>query len=119
MVCISSGKIGINIIPILTGCVFAFINRLLLIIDGIMLPSHPLLLSIFFGVAGILSIFPLIIFKLRNKNLNNNEGKNVIQNDPTFNHTINKNEITKEENGSILFYLVYQFRQKLLFSLIL
>ena len=46
---------------------------------------HPLLLSIFFGVGGILSIFPLIILKLRTKN--------IIQNEQKFNHI--KNDITK------------------------
>ena len=44
---------------------------------------HPLLLSIFFGVAGILSIFPLIILKFRTKN--------IIQNEPKFNHIKNDN----------------------------
>ena len=61
MACIQLGEIGVNIIPIVTGCLFAFLNRLLLIIDGIMLPTHPLILTLFLGVAGLFSIFPLII----------------------------------------------------------
>ena len=98
MACIQLGEIGVNIIPIVTGCLFAFLNRLLLIIDGIMLPTHPLILTLFLGVAGLFSIFPLIILKHRTKslkNLSSDELNSFIINELKLSRDVIKKQITK------------------------
>ena len=98
MACIGLGEIGVNIIPILTGCLFAFLNRLILIINGIMLPNHPLIISLFLGVAGLFSIIPFIILKHRTKTLKNissGDLNSFIISDPKLSRDILKKEITK------------------------
>ena len=81
MACISLGKIDKNIIPIIVGSIFCFLNRLL---NGAKpeIYENTILTNIVISLSRFLAIIPLIIFKIKFKqdrsynDKNNNNNKN-------------------------------------------
>ena len=81
MACISLGKIDKNIIPIIVGSIFCFLNRLL---NGAKpeIYENTILTNIVISLSRFLTIIPLIIFKIKFKkdrsynDKNNNNNKN-------------------------------------------
>ena len=81
MACISLGKIDKNIIPIIVGSIFCFLNRLL---NGAKpeIYENTILTNIVISLSRFLTIIPLIIFKIKFKqdrsynDKNNNSDKN-------------------------------------------
>ena len=86
MACISLGKIDKNFIPIFTGCIFCFLNRLLHQYDGALLFKNPIMMNICISSSKFFAFIPYFIHKIidnhafisHNKIINDNKGiKNV------------------------------------------
>ena len=81
MACISLGKIDKNIIPIIVGSIFCFLNRLLNVAKP-QIYENTILTNIVISLSRFLTIIPLIIFKIKFKqdrsynDKNNNSDKN-------------------------------------------
>ena len=81
MACISLGKIDKNIIPIIVGSIFCFLNRLLNVTKP-QIYENTILTNIVISLSRFLTIIPLIIFKIKFKqdrsynDKNNNSDKN-------------------------------------------
>ena len=81
MAFIGLGKINTNLIPIIIGCIFCFLNRLLNQYEGTKLFENVMLTNIFISFSDIFTIIPYIIFKIRSKKVYKPEDKEVIPNE--------------------------------------
>ena len=72
MACIGFGKINKNIIPLILGCFFCLLYRLLNIFIKPILYDYIILSNIFLSLAHTLIIIPFIIYKLISKKCRNN-----------------------------------------------
>ena len=73
MACISIGKIDINLIPILAGCIFCFLNRILTQYDGSLLFENPVMHNILISSSKLFTIIPYIILKLNSKGVKSSD----------------------------------------------
>ena len=89
MAFIGFGKIDKNIIPLILGCVFCLLNRILNSAFGTDLLSNIILTNIFISLANTLIIIPYLVYKLISKKIDKNKKKE----DKDVN-----NEITKKES---------------------
>ena len=94
MACISLGKVDKNIIIIIIGCIFSFLNRILNQYKGTLLFDYVILFLICIGISRFLTVIPFIILKIRNKQNKNSNLKLTI--DKAFQPVNEKNE--KREN---------------------
>ena len=93
MACISLGKFDKSLIPIGIGFVFSFLSRLLFNYNNTILYKHSLISNLFLSLVKLLTIIPLIIFKVRSKSIKNiDKEKNRINN---MNLTFNKDSKQK------------------------
>ena len=81
MAFISLGQIDKNLIPMVIGCIFCFLNRILNQYDGTILFNNPILTDIYISVSRFLTVIPFLIMKFRTKknkssDINDNGGKN-------------------------------------------
>ena len=81
MAFIGLGKINSNLITIIIGCIFCFLNRLLNQYEGTKLFENVMLTNIFISFSDIFTIIPYIIFKIRSKKIYKPENKEVIPNE--------------------------------------
>jgi len=86
---ISLGTIDKKIIPIIIGCIFAFLTRLLFNYDGTTLFRHSIISNVISSFPRIFAFIPLIIFKIRTKKVKNVENDIVTQG--TFGRYATKN----------------------------
>ena len=77
MAFIGLGKINTNLIPIIVGCVFCFLNRLLNQYEGTSLFKNVMLTNIFISFSDLFIIVPYIIFKVRSKKVYKHENKEI------------------------------------------
>jgi len=77
MAFIGLGKINTNLIPIVVGCVFCFLNRLLNQYEGTSLFKNVMLTNIFISFSDLFTIVPYIIFKVRSKKVYKHENKEI------------------------------------------
>ena len=66
---ISLGKIDTNIIPIISGSIFCFLNRLLNNYEGTILFDHIIITNMIIAVAKLFTIIPFIILKIRTRKI--------------------------------------------------
>ena len=110
MAFIRFGKIDKNLIPILIGCIFCFLNRLLNQYKDTYLFKNIILTNIFISFSDLFMIVPYIIYKIRSKK--------VVHND---NHELNKMETKFEyiyEENNIEDDIKYKERYILLIGII-
>ena len=76
MAFIGFGKINKNIIPLILGSVFYFLNRLLSAYNSDIFSKNMIITNIFIALANTLIIIPFIVYKILNKkcDINNNKG---------------------------------------------
>ena len=76
MAFIGFGKINKNIIPLILGSVFYFLNRLLSAYNSDIFSKNMIITNIFIALANTLIIIPFIVYKIYNKacGINNNKG---------------------------------------------
>jgi len=77
MALISIGKIDMNLIPMIIGCIFCFLNRLLNQYDGTLLLKNAILTNIVISSSKLFTVIPLLILKFRSNKVNSNEIKSV------------------------------------------
>ena len=81
MAFIGLGKLDKSLIPIGIGFVFSFLSRLLFNYNNTILYKHSLISNLFLSLVKLLTIIPLIIFKVRSKSIKNiDKEKNRINN---------------------------------------
>ena len=73
MAFISIGKIDKNLIPMLAGCIFCFLNRLLNKYDDSLLFTNQIMMNIYISSSKLLTIAPYIIFLINSKKVHSNE----------------------------------------------
>lgn len=71
MAFIGCGEIDVNLIPLLTGCIFCFLNRLLNQYKETLLLRNTVLTNIFVSFANFFMIIPYIVYRIRSKTENN------------------------------------------------
>ena len=81
MAFIGLGKINTNLIHIIIGGIFCFLNRLLNQYEGTKLFENVMLTNIFISFSDIFTIIPYIIFKIRSKKVYKPENKELIPNE--------------------------------------
>ena len=96
MAFIGFGKIDKNIIPLILGCVFCLLNRILNSAFGNYLLSNVILTNIFISLANTLIIIPYLVYKLISKKIDKNKKKE----DKDVNNEITKKE-SKNSNSTI------------------
>ena len=67
MAFIGIGTLNKNIIPVIIGCIFCFLNRLLNQYKGTILFDNKMMTNIFISSSKLIGIIPLIISKVRSK----------------------------------------------------
>ncbi len=118
MALISLGKIDINLIPIVIGCIFCFLNRLLNQYDGALLLKNAILTNIFISISKLFTVIPLLILKFRSNKVSSSE----IQSVDSFNkleyiYTEKNIEIVQYKGRLILLSAVIFFVQSIFFVL--
>ena len=88
MAFLSLGRINKNIIPVIIGCIFCFLNRLLNQYKGTKLFENPVLTNIYISSSKLLGIIPLIISKIRSKSKIDSTNVVFFENNDTRNSTI-------------------------------
>ena len=88
MAVISLGKINKNIISIIVGSIFCFLNRILNNYQGTILFKHIIITNIIIGISKLFTVIPFIILKIRTKNIYNTD----IQNNNNNAQLVHKND---------------------------
>ena len=87
------GKIDKNLIPILIGCIFCFLNRLLNQYKDTYLFKNIILTNIFISFSDLFMIVPYIIYKIRSKKVVHNDNHELNQMDTKFEYIYEENNI--------------------------
>ena len=107
MAFIGFGKINKDIIPLILGCVFCLLNRLVNCVKNVKLFKNVILTNIFVALSHSLMIIPYLIYKIATKKCqknNKNKEENGYNNTPNqkkvdetqkSNYIYNNNDITK------------------------
>ena len=110
MAFIGFGKIDKNIIPLILGCVFCLLNRILNSAFGNYLLSNVILTNIFISLANTLIIIPYLVYKLISKKIDKNKKKEDkdVNNEITKKESKNSNENDDIENvpGKLKFIIL-------------
>ena len=93
MAFIGFGKINRNIIPLILGCVFCLLNRLLNSYKGTKLFDNVILTNIFIALGDMFIIVPFLVYKIKTMKCEKKQNPNIIE-------EINNVEgLEKEETG--------------------
>ena len=95
MALISLGKIDKNLITILIGCAFCFLNRLLNQYKETLLFINPILTNIYISISRFLTVIPFIILKIKtksSKSSNNTENVNKNSIELIYNDNVEEND---------------------------
>ena len=118
MALISLGKIDINLVPLLIGCIFCFLNRLSNQYEGTLLLKNAILTNIFISTSKLFTIIPLLILKFRSNRVISNELQNVNSfNKLVYIYTDKKMEIIQYKGRYILLSAVIFFVQSIFMAL--
>ena len=73
MAFISIGKIDKNLIPMIAGCIFCFLNRILNQYDGSLLFKNQIMMNIYISTSKLFTIIPFILVKINSKKVSSND----------------------------------------------
>ena len=73
MAIIGLGKIDKSLIPIIVGCVFCFVNRIINQYDGSLLLENKIIPNIFIAFSDLLTLIPYLILKKRSKQIKDSD----------------------------------------------
>ena len=120
MAFIELGKIDKNLIPIIIGCVFCFLNRLINHYAETSLFYNLVLTNIFISISNIFTIIPYIILKISSKKIHQRDNQiinNNINNNIEYIYMKDDRSINKGKVGYlILTSLLFFFESTLLVS---
>ena len=111
---ISIGKIDSNLISIIIGCIFCFLNRLLNQYNALLF-ENSILADVIVSVSYLFAIIPLIILKIRSKRKNKDDIEKANDNKIEYIFTDIKYQITKGKKRFILLSAIIFFVQSFLF----
>jgi len=114
MAIISIGKIDIKLIPMVVGCIFCFLNRLLNQYDGSLLFKNPIMTNICISSSKLLTIVPFLISTKFNKS--EIKRKNTVKTLQTK-YSIEKDNITKGKWKYLFFSAMVFFVNQFLYVL--
>ena len=114
MAIISIGKIDIKLIPMVVGCTFCFLNRLLNQYDGSLLFKNPIMTNICISSSKLLTIVPFLISTKFNKS--EIKRKNTVKTLQTK-YSIEKDNITKGKWKYLFFSAMVFFVNQFLYVL--
>ena len=110
---LSLGKVDKNIIPIIVGCVFCILSRLVFLFPGdSKLLDHAIISNILVSISYFFTIIPFLILKYRTNNkhkiesIKNNDLEDMEDKDMEDKPTITQKDITK---GKWLYIFLYNF----------
>ena len=116
MALISLGKIDKNLISILVGGVFCFLNRFLNLYKGTLLFKNVILSNICISIARFLAGIPYIIILIRSKKeITPNDKKEIMKKISRFGSTDKNKDIYKDKEMYIILTTVINFIQSVLF----
>ena len=87
---ISIGKIDKNLIPMIAGCIFCFLNRILNQYDGSLLFKNQIMMNIYISTSKLFTIIPFILLKINSKKVSSNDIQ-IIKNQQALKY-MNKSE---------------------------
>ena len=90
MAFISIGKIDKNLIPMIAGCIFCFLNRILNQYDGSLLFKNQIMMNIYISTSKLFTIIPFILLKINSKKVSSNDIQ-IIKNQQALKY-MNKSE---------------------------
>ena len=73
MALIGLGKIDKSLIPIIVGCIFCFVNRIINQYDGSLLLENKIIPNIFIAFSDLLTLIPYLILKKRSKQIKDSD----------------------------------------------
>ena len=113
---INIGKVDKNIIPIIFGCIFYFLSRLLFTVKETKLFKHAIIPNMYACIAKMFAIIPFIILKIRTKRLQKYDTQKIMKNNTRLIYRNTKSEIMKGKWIYIILSSVLIFIQGLLLS---
>ena len=119
MSCINFGNIDKNLIAIIVGCVFCFLNRLLFQYDGSLLIKNSILTNIFASISKLFILIPYIIFKRRTNKATRDDISNPTTNQIKLIYTDNDRKMKKSKYKYIILSALVFFVQSIVFVLTL
>ena len=114
---LSLGKIDKRIIPIIVGCVFSFLSRLLYTYEDAKVFHYSIISNTFSSLSKLFTLIPFIILKtsLNNNNTNNNTINNTNSNNNIeLIYTDNSNEIIQGMGRYLILSAVIYFAQAMI-----
>ena len=115
MAIISLGKIDKNLIPILVGCVFCFLSRLLNTNNGTTFFEEITIVNIIAAISKLLNIIPIIIIQIRSKKVHSSSIENKNNTNISIPTKFTKMNKTKGKWLYILLTAIIFFAQSVLF----
>ena len=116
MAFIGLGKIDVNLIPMLIGCIFCFLNRLLNQYDGALLFKNEIITNVYLSFGRMFALIPFIILIIRSKRVHNNEIQNRKKNNSIkYIYFDKKENITQGKWKFILFSAIIFFIESIFF----
>ena len=113
------GKIDKTIIPIILGCIFCFLNRILNTYKGTILFDHMIIANIFVASSKLFAIIPYAIYKIRTKKnhsyINNLERISISNGSAKLYHENVKKKRIREKWIFIIISAIIFFAQFLIF----
>ena len=114
---VSIGKINTNLIPILVGCVFCFLNRLLNQYEGTLLFDNSILTNIFISISKLFTIIPLVIVRIRSHRIKSEDVSRKSGNQIEYIYTETDLDIKQSKLKYIVLSSVIVFIQSIFFVL--
>ena len=116
---ISLGHIDKNLIPILIGCIFCFLDRILEKFDDGTFSKNIILTNVFVSFSRFLAVIPYIILKIRSKNVDNTDSNNINNNIIEYIY-IDKKEVNfKNKLEYLIISSILYFIQSIIFVYII
>ena len=73
MFCLTLGKVDKNIIPIIIGCIFSFLSRLISKLQNTELFKHAIIINLLTSIAKLFTAIPIIINKVKSKKIHRDQ----------------------------------------------
>ena len=73
MFCLTLGKVDKKIIPIIIGCIYSFLSRLISKLQNTKLFKHAIIVNLLASIAKLFTTIPIIINKVKSKKIHRDQ----------------------------------------------
>ena len=115
MAFIGLGKIDKNLVPIIIGCFFCFLNRIINQYDETLLFDNIILTNIFIAFSDLFALIPYLILKKRSKNLKSSKIQTIKTNNLEYIYTNSELENKRGKGRFIILSGVIFFVEAIMF----